>query len=142
MEFCHGSFLIAVPLSTLSGTKKLLKDIKYMKDGVLINCNTGNLQVTQQERMDGCSSLVGSILMLWQAYCLCFSFLKNFGSCLTAGQKIISTCTDTMDQEWISILLHRADIGMLWSHQHIWETCGVWLRPCWTRVIYMTFDHI
>ena len=53
-----GSFSIAVPLSTLSGTKKLLKDIKYMKDGVSINCNAGNLQIKQQGRMDGCSSLV------------------------------------------------------------------------------------
>ena len=38
--------------------KDQLKDIEYTKNRVSINCNAGNLQVMQQGRMQGCSSLV------------------------------------------------------------------------------------
>ena len=90
----------------------------------------------------GVPAWYGSTPMVWQRYSLCFSLLKNFRSRLTAGQKIVSTCTDMMDQDWISILLHRAYICMLWKHQHVRGTCGVWLPPCQTRLIYMTINHV
>ena len=80
----RGNWILLDSCSTVNivRNKKLLKDIRYTKDRVSINCNAGNLQVMQQGRMDRCSSPlwfhphcvanIFSLFLIVEEFCIMF----------------------------------------------------------------------